>query len=283
MKNPNPGPLQSWRLGVRSEHDRELSSQRFKQEHTATLRFHAFCPSLPVVVFSLASVRSDLLVTSRDFNRMPLRDAARDYAACVLTLILPVYACLGLRFYVRRSRKHIGPDDWCMVPGAFFFAGLTVTSLIGAWNGIGTHEWNLAEDETPRAAMWLTIGSLWFFATVLCTKLAIAFMLCRVARGRHNYIHALHACMALFTVTILAGCMYLILHCRPFAYNWDKGITGGACRHPNNVKVIYYTITSTDIATNWFCALLPIPLLWNVQMDLRHKISVVACMSLGFL
>ena len=214
---------------------------------------------------------------------MPFRDGGLSILGCVLTLIVPVYVCLGLRLYVRTTMKHIGADDWCMAMGGFFMVGLTAVTLAGAWEGIGVHEWDLTAKEKLWASMWFTMFSFWFFATVLCTKLAIAFLLCRVANGQRRYTHALHACIALFTTVITGGCIYLGLHCQPFAFNWDKNIEGGVCLDPKNVRTVYYVVSITNITTNWFCALLPIPLLWNIQMDMKNKISVLACLSLGFL
>ena len=177
----------------------------------------------------------------------------------------------------------IGPDDWCMLAASIFFAGLTAISLAGAWDGLGVHEWDLTAEETVRAYMWFTLASFLFFATILCTKLAIGLALCRVATGRRGYIYPLYACLTLFTTVIITSSVYLGLHCRPFAYNWDKDIPDGTCRNPFNIVIVYYTVSITNITTNWFCAILPIPLLWNVQMDRRNKISVLACLSLGFL
>jgi hypothetical protein len=46
---------------------------------------------------------------------------------------------------------------------------------------------------------------------------------------------------------------------------------------------MYYATTAVNIATDWFCALLPVPLLWNVQLNLNAKISVGVILGLGAL
>lgn len=38
-----------------------------------------------------------------------------------------------------------------------------------------------------------------------------------------------------------------------------------------------------NIAIDWLCALMPIPLLWNVPLDRRAKLSVAVLLSLGVL
>lgn len=38
-----------------------------------------------------------------------------------------------------------------------------------------------------------------------------------------------------------------------------------------------------NIAIDWYCALLPVPLLWNAPLSLRTKLSVGFLLSLGIL
>ncbi|TKA65865.1 hypothetical protein B0A55_07943 [Friedmanniomyces simplex] len=46
---------------------------------------------------------------------------------------------------------------------------------------------------------------------------------------------------------------------------------------------VYYATTAVNIAIDWYCALLPIPLLWHAPLDLRTKFSVAFLLSLGVL
>ena len=52
------------------------------------------------------------------------KENAPGLLACVLVLMIPGYVTLGLRVYVRLSKKAWGPDDWCMA-----YAGVSITSL----------------------------------------------------------------------------------------------------------------------------------------------------------
>jgi hypothetical protein len=55
--------------------------------------------------------------------------------------------------------------------------------------------------------------------------------------------------------------LYIIFHCRPVKYAWDTSIEG-KCNTAQTLADIYYATTAVNIVTDWFCALLPIPLLW---------------------
>jgi hypothetical protein len=66
---------------------------------------------------------------------------------------------------------------------------------------------------------------------------------------------------------------------------WDTSLTdeGGRCNDAKILADIYYATTAVNIATDWFTALMPIPLLWNVKLNLNAKLSVGAILSLGIL
>ncbi|KAB2110420.1 hypothetical protein AG0111_0g1641 [Alternaria gaisen] len=42
-----------------------------------------------------------------------------------------------------------------------------------------------------------------------------------------------------------------------------------------------FALSAVSIFSDWFCAIIPIPLLWNVQIDFRVKISIIALLGLG--
>jgi len=44
--------------------------------------------------------------------------ASPSLLACILILAVPVYTSLGLRLYIRITRRAWGPDDWCVAYAA---------------------------------------------------------------------------------------------------------------------------------------------------------------------
>ena len=69
--------------------------------------------------------------------------------------------------------------------------------------------------------------------------------------------------------------------CIPLAYYWDRSIPGGHCINQNNVA--YYGTSPPDILTNFAILLLPIPYLWNLQMQRAKKIAITGIFILGSL
>lgn len=65
------------------------------------------------------------------------------------------------------------------------------------------------------------------------------------------------------------------------SYAWDTSTPGGKCNDPTILEDVYYATTAVNIVTDWFCALLPVPLLWSVQLNRNAKLSVACLLSLG--
>lgn len=55
----------------------------------------------------------------------------------------------------------------------------------------------------------------------------------------------------------------------------------GVCNAREIQTALSYLVAAVSILTDWTFALLPIFLLWNVQMKTRIKVSVIALLSLG--
>lgn len=108
-------------------------------------------------------------------------------------------------------------------------------------------------------------------------------MLLRIASGRLKYVYSLYAVSAMFVLMNLIAMLYIIFHCWPVAYAWDTSISGGKCKPAQTLADIYYATTAVNIATDWFSALLPVPLLWNVQLNRNAKVSVGIILGLGAL
>lgn len=114
-------------------------------------------------------------------------------------------------------------------------------------------------------------------------KASIAFMLVRVAGPMTRYRWSLYICTALFTAMNIISLFYIIFQCQPVSFAWDTSTPGGHCNPSKILADIYYADTAVNIITDWFCALLPFALLWNVQLNRNSKISVGFLLSLGVL
>lgn len=77
--------------------------------------------------------------------------------------------------------------------------------------------------------------------------------------------------------------MTVFFQCRPLAFAWDTTVPGGKCIPPGHLKFVAFLNSSIAVLTDVIFALLPVPMLWNVQMNWRVKTAVAGILSLGVL
>jgi hypothetical protein len=77
-----------------------------------------------------------------------------------------------------------------------------------------------------------------------------------------------------------ATVLIISFQCRPLSFAWG-GSTTGTCYHPSVLVKVGYAFSGMDIASSWTYALLPIPMLWDVHMPWRAKISIMVVLAIG--
>ncbi|KAK3684608.1 hypothetical protein LTR37_020108 [Vermiconidia calcicola] len=143
------------------------------------------------------------------------------------------------------------------------------------------HEYKLSAAQQTQGRLWIFFLQFFFCISIIPIKLSISFMIARVAGPKRGYVYALWAVAGLMTVTNLVALLFIMFNCRPLAYNWNLTIAGGSCLPPQILAYISYADTAVNIASDWFCAILPIPLLWNIQMNRNSKFACGFLLSLG--
>ncbi|KAM0550239.1 hypothetical protein ACHAPJ_009088 [Fusarium lateritium] len=70
----------------------------------------------------------------------------------------------------------------------------------------------------------------------------------------------------------------VIFTCHPISKHWDARMTGGSCGHPVG---IYMTTATMGIVTDLVLLIMPIPMVWGLQMPKRQKIGVIMLLFIG--
>jgi hypothetical protein len=135
---------------------------------------------------------------------------------------------------------------------------------------------------TDPCSQWFLFGSMNYTISVVPIKSSICVQLLRITSGiKRVYAYILYSVIALTTCTMIVRLVVWTTRCRPFAANWNPAL--GKCGSTEVVLQVSYFFSSVCILTDWVCAILPIFLLWNVQLSLRRKLQVGFVLSLGFL
>ena len=68
------------------------------------------------------------------------------------------------------------------------------------------------------------------------------------------------------------------LACTPVAFFWDRSIEGGHCI---NFTALWFSFSIFSIVTDLAIFVLPIPVLWNLQLPRKQKMGLIAAFAFG--
>ena len=125
---------------------------------------------------------------------------------------------------------------------------------------------------------WFMFYQLFYVASTVPIKAAICVALLRIT-NRRTYALILHGVILISFVAALATDITVLAQCKPVAATWDKSL--GTCVDKSVITNVSYFISATSIITDWTCAVVPAFLLWDVQLRVRIKISVILVLALG--
>jgi len=123
----------------------------------------------------------------------------------------------------------------------------------------------------------LVAGSpVWAVANMFI-KISILHLYCTIfwkkTFQRVSYsIMAFAICLAVIIV------LQAFLICRPFAFNWDPYIPGGKC---GNQIAGYKAQAIINIAIDISIVVLPVPMLWTLQLTWSKKLGIYFMFSVG--
>ncbi|KAF2125177.1 hypothetical protein P153DRAFT_349541 [Dothidotthia symphoricarpi CBS 119687] len=208
--------------------------------------------------------------------------APTSYPMALASLILLPFDIIStiLRFRIRAQRKAWGADDWAMLVNIPFWLVSTVATLGMAWSGVGAYDATLSAEQKANSMLWFYVFQEPWCFTLITIKWSIGFALIRIANGMKWIEYVIYTCLAVTLVVMGGTGMYLFFQCMPIEKNWHTAVPG-TCQDRSIQTVLSYAVAAVSISTDWVFAILPIFLLWNIQLDPRVKASVVGLLGLG--
>jgi len=195
-------------------------------------------------------------------------------ALSTLTIVLRCYC----RVLVVKS---FGIDDWSALIAWVFFVFFCTFAITGVHHGTGQHASALPPTEIPVGLKWWWACEPVYVLSNMALKFSIGIMLLRIAVSRtHKTI--------IWTVVIilelygLAYFLLFVMQCLPSSYFWTRYTGGkGTCIDPTITVNATYAYSAISCAADWTLGLLPISLVWNLNMNPRTKLSVALILAMG--
>jgi len=164
-----------------------------------------------------------------------------------------------------------------------FFSTYSACVLLGIKYGTGRHLSDIPPEDVPQGLHYWWLCEIFYTLTTVFIRLSIAVFLLRICITRtHRF--TIYGTLGLVLGFSTFYLFLVIFQCHPLSFFWGQyaGMKG-SCIDAAAVPDASIAHSAISFTADWILGLLPIFLLWNLQMNTRTKVSVAACLSLGFL
>ncbi|UKZ74686.1 hypothetical protein TrVFT333_002356 [Trichoderma virens FT-333] len=162
---------------------------------------------------------------------------------------------------------------------AITFILFVSSALSGVHYGTGRHYWDLTNDGISTALKWWYFCYIWYCLTMIATKLSVGYFLLRLMiRPVEKLI-----VYGVMLVTVLTGILFFfvtMLQCMPLSYFWNKN-QSGHCINIEVIIVITYVYSSFSVICDFTFALLPIYIIWGLNMKKVNKVVLIPIMAMA--
>ncbi|KAF9869973.1 integral membrane protein [Colletotrichum karsti] len=196
-----------------------------------------------------------------------------------LTAILTAFLVVttGLRLWVRAANRKLGWDDWTIVLAGGTAIARFAFGIKQSQHGNGRHRVYLSDYDYMMINMYGWYGQILLFIAVAFLKVSISLLILRIKDTKVLKI-LLYTLMAGVLITNFGVVIILIAECQPAGFWRGKS----AKCWPTQIRIysIYATI-AYSVLTDLICSLLPLYVVWNVNIPRQTKVSVCFLMGLG--
>ncbi|KAI1744666.1 hypothetical protein F4680DRAFT_405694 [Xylaria scruposa] len=221
---------------------------------------------------------------------MPDQMSQGDYSGWRLIVFISVFTPLqlfliALRFYARSLTKfRYDLADILVVIGLvsqFVATGIDIGAVIKG--GVGYHIEYLSETEPEKITTFfkfLVAISVWYFATITITKLAICKLYGTLFPQRIIFV-VLCITSFILIATPIATTIVLLAACHPFSANWASSEVQSV--HCLNKEAAFVWGTIPNIFTDLVLLLIPLPIVWRLHTTTKIKIALSFTFIIGSL
>ncbi|KAH9214248.1 hypothetical protein DL95DRAFT_389702 [Leptodontidium sp. 2 PMI_412] len=204
--------------------------------------------------------------------------------ACTVVPFVLTWAFSSVRIYVRRFVLKIWKvEDWLFLVSQICFSVLALCAFMATIYGNGQHLKTVAAEDVPIVMKYWYSSELIYIVTSLLIRLSIGFFLLRICNLR-GHIWAIRITMGSM---ILASIMYfgfMVFQCKPIPYFWLRFTDGqGSCFPVKLVTDLTIVFSVFSAASDLVFGILPIFVIWNLNMNRKTKVIVGGLLTLGIL
>ncbi|KAJ5559067.1 hypothetical protein N7535_009068 [Penicillium sp. DV-2018c] len=196
----------------------------------------------------------------------------------VMCVVFPILALLAvcLRFYVRfRTKRAPWGDDYAVLISVLLtavYAGLTIAQT--RW-GMGLSQAYFPPENIVPFSKIQYAGGPVYTLNLLAFKLALLMSYYRIGGFVKSYRVTIVIAIVICAATQVVFTFIMSLECRPISKQWDVTVSGKCIE----VVSFYY---GTNLGFDVAIIILPLPVLWKLQLDRKQKYVLIGMFGLGF-
>lgn len=218
-------------------------------------------------------------------NEIPSASKGRQVVGVASVALICSALTFCLRSYVRLViQKRLGKDDYFATASLCILSSLCIMLIHSSYQyGLGAHLSTLSSSSLVELAHATFVCQILYILTTALTKFSIGFYFLRLTRKPYQrlIIWVAMFVVASFSLVYLA---FVSFQCRPAKYIWqqkDPKNISVSCLSRNSMADIAYAHASISCLSDWVFGILPILILWKLDMKLKTKFSVMIVLSLS--
>lgn len=200
------------------------------------------------------------------------------YVAGSIVLIVIATLSVILRFLARKSRKvALAVDDYMLVVSLALAYGLFISMIYCLRFGFGKHILRVGLEKALLAGRALYVLEAIFPACTAITKLSILLLYRRIFTMHTRWFrYSFYSILVLLMGWAIAGFFTTTFQCSPVRTAWTH-VDG----HCIDLKASLTGLAAINTILNSTILILPIPMVWNLQISIHKKVGICAIFALG--
>ncbi|CZR67323.1 uncharacterized protein PAC_17222 [Phialocephala subalpina] len=183
-----------------------------------------------------------------------------------------------LRIYTK-SRLHglMEREDWLCIASWVFVILFCSNTLSMSYTGGGVHQWEVTKHDIVAYRKAVYRGFLIYGLTALLVKITLLLIFTRIFAIVPRAVIIIYFFIGFITLYYLLAFVIKIRICTPIAGFWDPNL------HPSCINEYAFFLADSilSLVTDVVVLVIPIPLLWMLDLPLGKKVKVVALLAAG--
>lgn len=149
---------------------------------------------------------------------------------------------------------------------------------------MGRHDKSLDVYHEIESLKYQALATATYITNMMFIKFSIGLFLLRLATQK-VYKYIIYGSIVVVGIWSIVLFFWNLFQCHPLTAQWDYTILDNdptaSCVSAQEIVNAAYALSAMSVISDWFYALIPVPMVWNVKMTKQAKITVILVLGLG--